>query len=113
MKAKKHYNYNDIAEYLEANGQKEAADRLRAEFACRERGLCRKIMNYLKEKWNPLNIFLKIGLTFLFYAGTVLFCEYWYRYGFLKGTIDTIGIIALLGGAVLTIGGLITHFERK
>ena len=31
----------------------------------------------------------------------------------LKGTIDTIGIIALLAGTVLTVGGLITHLERK
>ena len=37
MKSKNHYNYNDIAEYLEANGQKEAADRLRAEFASRDK----------------------------------------------------------------------------
>jgi hypothetical protein len=45
MKDKKHYNYNDVAEYLEANGQKEAADRLRAEFSSKERfGFWRRII---------------------------------------------------------------------
>ena len=65
---KNKYNYNDIAEYLEANGQKEAADRLRAEFASRERGLCRKALDFLKEKWEPLNKSVKIGISLLFFG---------------------------------------------
>jgi polyferredoxin len=82
---------------------------------CKERGFCRKALDFLKEKWEPLNKFLKIGLTLLFFAGTVMFLEYWYVHGFLvtlKGTIDILGFIAILGGATLTIGGAIAHFEK-
>ena len=50
---KNKYKYQDIAEYLEANGQKEAADQLRAGFAERERGVCQKDARFPKGKVEP------------------------------------------------------------
>ena len=113
--SKNTYKYQDIAEYLEKNGQKEAAEQLRAGFAERERGVCQKTVDFLKEKWKPLNTYMKIGLTLLFYAATVIFCEYWYINGFfaaLKGVVDAIGILALIGGFILTVGGIIIHLDK-
>ena len=113
--SKNKYKYQDIAEYLEKNGQKEAAEQLRAGFAERERGVCQKTVDFLKEKWKPLNTYMKIGLTLLFYAATVIFCEYWYINGFfaaLKGVVDAIGIIALIGGFILTVGGIVIYLDK-
>ena len=113
--SKNTYKYQDIAEYLEKNGQKEAAEQLRAGFAERERGVCQKTVDFLKEKWKPLNTYMKIGLTLLFCAATVIFCEYWYINGFfaaLKGVVDAISIIALIGGFILTVGGIIIHLDK-
>lgn len=115
MKGKKHYNYTDIAEFLEANGQKEAADRLRTEFSYRERGLCRKAVDFLKEKWEPLDGTLKLGLSLLFSAGISLFLFSCFEVGFLpalKGTLVILAICALGGGVIVTILGVVIRSEK-
>ena len=107
----KSMSYKEVADQLEENGHKEAADKLRDTFLNKS-SLYQKAL----EKWKPLNTVLKIGIAALFYAGIVLFFEGWYDYGLvrvLKGTIDTLGIIGLIGGACAFVVGLIIHFEKK
>ena len=44
--------------------------------------LCRKAVNFLKEKWEPLNRMLKFGIIMLSIAGMILVCDGIYEYGF-------------------------------
>jgi len=114
MTKEKYYGYKEIADCLEANGQQEAADRLRAEFASKEKR--KKIVDHFKDRWESLNETLRFGLTLLSFAGTIVFFLCLYYYGIvetLSNFVRAILALALISGFFFTIGGLVIEAEKS